>query len=225
MASPFVELEIGGRTVKVTNPDKVLFPDAGHTKRDLVDYYLAVGDGIVRALRERPTQLRRFPDGIAGEQIYQKRVPEKRPDWVEVARVTFPSGRHADELCVTEVAQVVWGANLAVIDFHPWPSRRSDVDRPDELRIDVDPQPGTTFADAKRVARAEFGNGLVLGQRVNGLALEGLDQVHRSFAFVSRRRAPEGGACDAPPWRSIRSGRRSRVSSIARSRRHAAIFA
>ena len=152
MASPFVELEIGERTVKVTNPDKVLFPDAGHTKRDLVDYYLAVGDGIVRALRERPTQLRRFPDGIAGEQIYQKRVPEKRPDWVEAARVTFPSGRHADELCVTEVAQVVWAANLAVVDFHPWPSRRADIDRPDELRIDIDPQPGTTFADGKCVA-------------------------------------------------------------------------
>jgi len=152
VASPFVELEVGSRTVKVTNPDKVLFPEAGHTKRDLVDYYLAVGDGIVRALRDRPTQLRRFPDGIAGEQIYQKRVPEKRPEWVEVARVTFPSGRHADELCVTEVAQVIWGANLAVIDFHPWPSRRTDVDRPDELRIDVDPQPGTSFADGKRVA-------------------------------------------------------------------------
>ena len=90
--------------------------------------------------------------GSQGEQIYQKRVPEKRPEWVEVARVTFPSGRHADELCVTELAQVVWGANLAVIDFHPWPSRRADVDRPDELRIDVDPQPGTDFADAKRVA-------------------------------------------------------------------------
>ena len=141
MPSPFVELEVGERVVKVTNPDKVLFPDAGHTKRDLVDYYLSVGDGIVRALRERPTQLRRFPDGIAGEQIYQKRVPEQRPDWIEVARVTFPSGRHADELCVTEVAQVVWGANLAVIDYHPWPSRRADVDKPDELRIDVDPQP------------------------------------------------------------------------------------
>jgi DNA primase len=152
MASPFVELEVGKRTVRVTNPDRVLFPDAGYTKRDLVDHYVAVGDGIVRALRERPRQLRRFPDGIAGEHIYQKRVPEKRPDWVEIARATFPSGRHADELCVTELAQVVWGANLAVIDFHPWPSRRTDVDRPDELRIDVDPQPGTSFADGKRVA-------------------------------------------------------------------------
>ncbi len=152
VAAPFVELEVGERLVRVTNPDKVLFPAAGHTKLDLVRYYIAVGDGIVRALRERPTQLRRFPDGIAGEQIYQKRVPEKRPDWIEVARVTFPSGRHADELCVTELAQVVWAANLAVVDFHPWPSRRADVDRPDELRIDVDPQPGTEFADAKRVA-------------------------------------------------------------------------
>jgi DNA ligase D-like protein (predicted polymerase) len=152
MASPFVELEIGERLVKLTNPDKVLFPEAGHTKRDLVDYYLAVGDGIVRALYDRPTQLRRFPDGIHGEAIYQKRVPEKRPDWVGAARVTFPSGRHADELCVTEVAQVAWAANLATIDFHPWPSRRADTEHPDELRIDVDPQPGTGFADAKAVS-------------------------------------------------------------------------
>jgi DNA ligase D len=152
MASPFIEIEVGERLVKVTNPDKVLFPRAGHTKRDLVRYYTAVGDGIVRALRERPTQLRRFPDGIEGEQIYQKRVPEKRPAWIEAARVTFPSGRHADELCVTELAQVLWAANLAVIDFHPWPSRRSDTERPDELRIDIDPQPGTDFGDAKQVA-------------------------------------------------------------------------
>jgi DNA ligase D len=152
MPSPFVELEVGERVVKVTNPDKVLFPARQETKLDLVRYYLAVGDGIVRALRERPTQLRRFPDGVEGEQIYQKRVPPKRPDWIEVARVTFPSGRHADELCVTELAQVAWAANLAVVDFHPWPSRRADVDRPDELRIDIDPQPGTGLAEAKRVA-------------------------------------------------------------------------
>lgn len=152
VAGTAIELEIGGRVVRLSNPDKVLFPEGGYTKRDLVDYYLAVGDGIVRALRDRPTQLRRFPDGIGGEQIYQKRVPEKRPEWVEAVRVTFPSGRHADELCVTEVAQVAWAANLAVVDFHPWPSRRPDVEHPDELRIDVDPQPGTTFADAKRVA-------------------------------------------------------------------------
>jgi DNA ligase D-like protein (predicted polymerase) len=152
VASPFVELEVGERVVKLSNPDKVLFPARGHTKRDLADYYVAVGEGIVRALYERPTQLRRFPDGIEGEAIYQKRVPEKRPEWIETARVRFPSGRHADELCVTEVAQVIWAANLATIDFHPWPSRRSDTEHPDELRIDIDPQPGTEFADAKAVA-------------------------------------------------------------------------
>src|SRR5918912_1548462 len=152
VAAPFVELDVGGRTVKVTNPDKVFFRTRGETKLDLVRHYLTVGDGIVRALYERPTQLKRHPDGAEGEAIYQKRVPEKRPEWVETARVRFPSGRHADELCVTELAQVAWAANLATLDFHPWPSRRRDVEHPDELRVDVDPQPGTTFEHAKKVA-------------------------------------------------------------------------
>jgi DNA ligase D len=150
--SPFVELEVGSRTVRVTNPDKVFFRTRGETKLDLVRYYVSVGDGIVRALYERPTQLKRHPEGAEGEAIYQKRVPEKRPEWIEVARVTFPSGRHADELCVTEIAHVAWAANLATLDFHPWPSRRRDPERPDELRIDIDPQPGTSFRQAKRVA-------------------------------------------------------------------------
>ena len=150
--SPFVELEVGGRVVKVTNPDKVFFAARGETKLDLVNYYVAVDEGIVRALRERPTQLKRHPDGAEGEAIYQKRIPERRPEWVEAVRVSFPSGRHADELCVTEVAQVAWAANLGTIDFHPWTSRRGHVDQPDELRIDIDPQPGTGFADGKRVA-------------------------------------------------------------------------
>ncbi len=152
VASPFVELEIGERLVRVTNPDKVFFAERGETKLDLVRYYLSVADGIVRALYERPTQLKRHPDGAEGEAIYQKRVPERRPEWIETARVTFPSGRHADELCVTEVAHVAWAANLGTLDFHPWPSRRKDVEHPDEFRIDIDPQPGTDFADAKRVA-------------------------------------------------------------------------
>jgi DNA ligase D-like protein (predicted polymerase) len=152
VATEFVELQVGERVVKVTNPGKVFYSARGETKLDHVQYYLSVGDGIVRALYERPTQLKRHPGGAEGDAIYQKRVPEKRPEWIEVARVTFPSGRHADELCVTELAQVAWAANLATIDFHPWPSRRRDVDHPDELRIDVDPQPGTTFADGKRVA-------------------------------------------------------------------------
>jgi DNA ligase D len=150
--SPFLELEVGERLVKVTNPDKVFFSTHGETKLDLVQYYLAVGDGIVRALYERPTQLKRHPDGAEGEAIYQKRVPEKRPEWIETATVRFPSGRSADELCVTELAHVAWAANLGTLDFHPWPSRRADVERPDELRIDLDPQPGTDFGHAKQVA-------------------------------------------------------------------------
>src|ERR1051325_11518156 len=154
--SPFVELEVGDRAVKVTNPDKVFFRTRGETKLDLVQYYLAVGEGIVRALYERPTQLKRHPDGAEGEAIYQKRVPKHRPDWIETATVTFPSGRTADELCVTELAQVAWAANLATIDFHPWPSRRRDVEHPDELRIDVDPQPGTGFAERSEEHTSEL---------------------------------------------------------------------
>jgi DNA ligase D-like protein (predicted polymerase) len=150
--SPFIELEVGERIVRVTNPDKVFYRTRGETKLDHVRYYLSVGEGIVRALYERPTQLKRHPDGAEGEAIYQKRVPEKRPEWIETARVRFPSGRHADELCVTELAHVAWAANLATIDFHPWPSRRRDVDHPDELRIDIDPQPGTTFRHGKKAA-------------------------------------------------------------------------
>jgi len=126
MASPFVELEVGDRTVKVTNPDKVYFPARGETKLELVQYFVAVGDGIVRALYERPCQLKRQPEGVGGEVIWQKRVPERRPDWIETARVTFPSGRHADELCVTELAHVVWAVNLATLEFGAWPSRRAD---------------------------------------------------------------------------------------------------
>jgi DNA ligase D len=152
MPSPFVELEVGERVVRVTNPDKVFFTKRRETKLDLVQYYVSVAHGIVRALYERPTYLKRHPDGAASEPIYQKRVPEKRPDWVETTRVTFPSGRHADALCVTEVAQVAWAANLATLDFHPWPARRADLDHADELRIDIDPQKGRSFRDAKRVA-------------------------------------------------------------------------
>ena len=152
MPSPFVELDVEGRIVRVSNPDKVYFPRRKETKLDLVQYYLSVGDGIVRALRDRPTYLKRHPDGVGTEAIYQKRVPEHRPEWIETVRVTFPSGRHADALCVSEVAQVAWAANLATLDFHPWPARRPDVDHPDELRIDIDPQPGTGFKRAKQVA-------------------------------------------------------------------------
>src|SRR5262245_5791491 len=152
MPGDAVELDVGGRAVRLSNPDKVFFAERGETKLDLARYYMAVGDGIVRALYERPTQLKRHVDGAESEPIYQKRVPQSQPEWLGTVRVGFPSGRHADELCVTELAHVIWAVNLATLDFHPWPSRRAHVDRPDELRIDIDPQPGTTFAEAKRVA-------------------------------------------------------------------------
>lgn len=152
MASPFVEVEVGSRTVKVTNPDRVYFPARGETKLDLVRYYLSVGEGIVRALYERPCMLHRYPAGVGGEKIYQKRLPKGAPDWVETAEVSFPSGRTADELCVTELASVAWAVQMSTVEFHPWHTRRDAVEMPDELRIDLDPQPGTGFAEAKQVA-------------------------------------------------------------------------
>ncbi|MCA1824124.1 MAG: non-homologous end-joining DNA ligase [Mycobacteriales bacterium] len=152
MPSPFVEIDVDDFTVKVTNPDKVYFSACGATKLDLVNYYVAVGAGALRAVRERPTYLKRHPEGAESDPIYQKRIPEHRPPWIETARVSFPSGRHADALCPTHVADLAWCANLGTLDFHPWPARRADVDHPDELRIDLDPQPGRVFADVRRVA-------------------------------------------------------------------------
>lgn len=162
--TPAVELEVGGRTVRVSNPDRPYFPDRGLTKRDVVEYFLAVGDGVLGALRDRPTTLERWPRGVfegavmstradnKGDAFYQKRVPQGAPDYVETARIAFPSGRTADEVCPTELAVVAWAANLGTITFHPWPVTREDVEAPDQLRIDLDPQPGTDFADAVRVA-------------------------------------------------------------------------
>ncbi|UQX86683.1 non-homologous end-joining DNA ligase [Jatrophihabitans telluris] len=152
MPSPFTEVDVAGRTVRISNPDRLYFPAAGITKLDLAHYYMAVGDGILRALRERPCMLHRFPDGAEGERIYQKRLPKGAPEWVETAQVAFPSGRTADELCVTELASVVWAVQMSTVEFHPWPSRRADTEHPDELRIDLDPQPGTGLAEAKKVA-------------------------------------------------------------------------
>jgi DNA ligase D len=147
-----MELEVGGRIVRLSNPDRVYFPTRGETKLDLANYYLSVGDGIVRALRERPCMLHRYPSGVDGEKIYQKRLPKGAPEWVETAEVSFPSGRTADELCVTELASVIWAVQMSTVEFHPWHTRRAAVEKPDELRIDLDPQPGTGFAEAKAVA-------------------------------------------------------------------------
>lgn len=142
----------GPRAVRVSSPDKVYFPERGITKRQVVEYYLAVAEPLMRVLGERPTTLKRFPDGVAGEPFYAKRVPKGAPEWVQPVRITFPSGRTAEQVCPTEPAVLVWAANLGTLDFHPWPVRRPDVDHPDELRIDLDPQPGTDFHDAVRVA-------------------------------------------------------------------------
>jgi DNA ligase D len=152
MPAPFAEVQIGERVVRITHPERVYFSARGETKLDLVHYYLSVGDGIVRALWERPCMMHRYPDGVDGEKIYQKRLPKGAPPWVQTATVRFPSGRSADELCVTELASVAWAVQMACVEFHPWHSRRADTERPDELRIDLDPQPGTGFAQAKQVA-------------------------------------------------------------------------
>ena len=139
--------------VKVTNPDRVYFPARGETKLDLANYYLSVGDGIVRALRERPCMLHRFPEGVAGEKVHQKRLPHGAPPWVRTVRVHFPRyNRHADELCVTHVADVIWAVQMSTVEFHPWNSRAADTEKPDEWRIDLDPGPTCTFDRVKRVA-------------------------------------------------------------------------
>ncbi|MGH9184073.1 MAG: DNA polymerase domain-containing protein [Acidimicrobiales bacterium] len=152
VAGEAVEVEAGGRTVTVTNPAKVFFSVRGETKLDLVRYYLAVGDGALRGVYERPTVLKRYPDGAEGAFFYQKRVPARRPGWLETVEVSFPSGRRAEELCPTDVAHLAWAANAGCLDLNPWPVRRGDVDHPDELRVDLDPQPGVAFDTVRAVA-------------------------------------------------------------------------
>ena len=151
--SPAIELPVGDRTVRISNPDRVYFPASGATKRDLVDYYISVGDGIVRALRERPCMLHRFPEGLAGDKVHQKRVPHGAPPWLETVRLHFPRyNRTADELCVTELASVVWAVQMSTVEFHPWNSRRADTEKPDEWRIDLDPGETCDYATVRRVA-------------------------------------------------------------------------
>jgi DNA ligase D len=151
------ELDVDGVAVRLTNPDKIYYPQlgaAGGTKRHLVEYYrtLALDGALMNALGGRPTHLQRFPEGIEGEEIYQKRLPKFAPDSIHSCRVTFPSGRTADALSVDHPAAAVWAANLGTVTFHPWHVRCADVEHPDELRIDLDPQPGTGFAQARAVA-------------------------------------------------------------------------
>lgn len=150
---PAEEVEVAGRVVRVSNPDRVYFPEIGATKRDLVDYYLAVGEGIVRALRDRPCMMHRYPDGLAGDKVHQKQLPKGAPDWVETAPVYFPRfKRTVRELCVTDLAHVVWAVQMSTVELHPWNSRRADVERPDEWRIDLDPMPEAGLDQVRQVA-------------------------------------------------------------------------
>jgi DNA ligase D len=146
-----VIVEVAGRELRVSSPGKMFFPDRGFTKLDLVNYYVECEEAVVRHLRERPTVMKRWVDGVQGEPFFQKRVPDKAPEWLQTATVSFPSGRHARELVPNDAAHLVWGVNLGVIDWNPWPVRRADLDHPDELRVDLDPCPGVPFGEVREV--------------------------------------------------------------------------
>jgi len=218
--APAVELSVGDRTVRLSSPDRVYFSARGETKLDLAQYYIAVGDGIVRALRERPCMMHRFPSGVDGEKVHQKRLPRGAPPWVETVRVHFPRyGRHADELCVTELASVVWSVQMSCVEFHPWNSRRLDTEKPDEWRIDLDPMPEASFEDVRRVAvvvqevlaelgavgypKTSGGSGLHVYVRIS--PEWGFGEVRRAahaFAREVERRAPK--LVDLTWWRKDR---------------------
>lgn len=191
MGASAVELEVEGRVVRVSNPDRVYFPEHGWTKLDLVEYYLAVADGIVNALYERPCMLHRFPKGLDGPKVHQKRLPAGAPDWVETVRLHFPRyDRWADELCVTEPAAVVWAVQMSTVEFHPWNSRRHDTEKPDEWRIDLDPGPECDFATVRRVTH-------VVHEVLDELGATGWPKTSGgSGMHVYVRIAPEHGFAD-----------------------------
>ncbi len=193
--SPAVEIEVGDREVRISNPDRIYFPDLGATKLDLVNYYLCVGDGIVNALRERPCMLHRFPNGITGDKVHQKRLPAGAPPWVETVRLHFPRyNRTADELCVTELASVIWAVQMSTVEFHPWNSRRADPEQPDEWRIDLDPMPECDFGTVRRVAHLAHGVLDELGavgwpKTSGGKGLHIHVRIEPTYGFADLRRA------------------------------------
>ncbi len=187
MADDHLMLDVAGRQVRLSNPAKVFFPEIEVTKLDLVEYYLAVADAALVHLRERPTVLKRYVDGAAGEPFFQKRVPNGAPEWLQTATVSFPSGRTATELVPDDAAHLVWAVNLGVIDFNPWPVRRADLDRPDELRVDLDPQPDVPWDHVRRVA-------LVVGDVLTDHGLTGFPKTSGSRGIhVNVRIVPEHG--------------------------------
>src|SRR5499433_3046495 len=201
-------LEVAGREVAITNPDKVFFPQAGYTKLDLARYYIAVAEGALGGIARRPIVLKRYVDGAEGEPFFQKRAPEQHPEWIETVELSFPSGRTAREVVVSDAAQLVWIVNLGCIDLNPHPVRADDLEHPDELRVDLDPGPGVAWEDVRRVALvvrdvlAEHGlrgwpktsgsRGMHVNARVKPRF--GFDELRRAALAVAReveRRAPE----------------------------------
>ncbi len=154
MASEKITLDVAGRTVTVSSPNKVFFPERGETKLDLVNFYLAVGEPLMRAMGGRPVLLERYPDGAGGNSFFQKRIPDSAPDWLSTATVSTPNGTESRALVVDDLAHVVWAVNMGCLGFHVWPSKAADQDHADELRIDLDPSPGVVF-DQVREAAAE----------------------------------------------------------------------
>jgi bifunctional non-homologous end joining protein LigD len=187
-------VEVAGREVTVTNPDKVFYPRTGHTKMDLVRYYLAVADGALRGVSGRPMALKRFVNGAEGEAFFQKRAPESRPDWIETVELRFPSGRTAREVVVRDAAQLAWVVNLGCIDLNPHPVRADDLDRPDELRIDLDPVRGVPWSQVREVAMvarealADFGlTGWPKTSGSRGMHI--YCRIERQWPFAEVRRA------------------------------------
>ncbi len=187
MADEHLMLEVAGRQVRLSNPDKVFFPEIGVTKLGLVEYYLAVADSALVHLRGRPTVMKRYVDGAAGEPFFQKRVPKGAPEWLETATISFPSGRTATELVPDDAAHLAWAVNLGVIDFNPWPVRSADLDRPDELRVDLDPMPDVPWDWVRRVA-------LVVGDVLRDHGLVGFPKTSGSRGIhINVRVRPEHG--------------------------------
>ena len=183
-----------GREVRISNPGKVLFPEAGYTKLDLVRYYLAVAEGALRAAGGRPNVLVRYPDGVGGEFFFQKRAPQSRPDWIEVVSLRFPSGRSAEEVVPRDAAALAWMANLACLELHPHPVRAEDLDHPDELRVDLDPVPGVQWQQIREVARVVDGAlrdfGLVGWPKTSGSrGMHVSVRIERRWGFDAVRRA------------------------------------
>jgi bifunctional non-homologous end joining protein LigD len=214
-------VEVCGHEVRVSNPGKLFFPDAGITKLDLVNYYVECETAVVRHLRERPTVLKRWVDGVGGEPFFQKRVPDGAPDWLQTTTVTFPSGRHARELVANDAAHLVWGVNLGVIDWNPWPVRRDDLDHPDELRVDLDPGPGVPFSEVREVAlgvrevldahelrgfpKTSGSRGIHIYVRIE--PIESFEEVRRAALALAReveRRMP--GRATSRWWKEEREG-------------------